>query len=138
MELKACPMDKSSLAFGGHLPYKNPGTAAFLAFFGGIFALPGLGHIYVRKVDAGLGILIGGFILYTVTFAIIISITSTRAYEAQYNPTGTESSLPISVMIIILGLVTGYIVLFIWQILNASSLVKRFNRLVKTTGTKPW
>ena len=28
------------------LPYKSPGTAALIAFIGGIFALPGLGHIY--------------------------------------------------------------------------------------------
>lgn len=137
MELKAHSADKSSSAIVGHLPYKNPSTTAFLAFFGGIFALPGLGHIYVRKVEMGIGILIGGFILYTVTFAIIISITSTRAYEAQYNPTGIEP-LPTSVVIIMLGLITGYIVLFTWQIFNARSMVNRFNRLVKTTGTIPW
>jgi len=46
------------------LPYKSPGTVALIAFIGGIFALPGIGHIYVGKVGRGIGILILGLILY--------------------------------------------------------------------------
>ncbi|MGE5821339.1 MAG: hypothetical protein ACM31M_01990 [Nitrososphaerota archaeon] len=120
------------------LPYKNPGTTALLAFIGGILALPGIGHIYVGKVGTGVGILIGGFILYALTFSIIISVTSTRAYEAQYSPTGNASPLPIDMMVAILVLVTGYTVLFIYQIITATRLANKFNRLTKTTGTNPW
>jgi TM2 domain-containing membrane protein YozV len=61
-------------------PYKSPGTAALLAFMGGIFALPGIGHIYVRKVGTGVVVLISGFTLYALAFAMIISVTSIRAY----------------------------------------------------------
>jgi uncharacterized membrane protein YvbJ len=39
------------------LPYKSPGTAALIAFIGGIFALLGLGHIFVGKIGKGFGIL---------------------------------------------------------------------------------
>lgn len=120
------------------LPYKNPGTTALLAFIGGILALPGIGHIYVGKVGTGVGILIGGFILYALTFSIIISVTSTRAYEAQYSPTGNASPLPIDMMVAILVLVTGYTVLFIYQIITATRLANKFNKLRKTTGTNPW
>jgi TM2 domain-containing membrane protein YozV len=120
------------------LPYKNPGTTALLAFIGGILALPGIGHIYVGKVGTGVGILIGGFILYALTFSIIISVTSTRAYEAQYSPTGNASPLPIDMMVAILVLVTGYTVLFIYQIITATRLANKFNKLTKTTGTNPW
>lgn len=146
VEIRNCPKcgmelalltDKPSSTFIEHVPNKNLGTAAFLAFIGGIFALPGLGHIYVRKVGMGIGILIGGFILYTLTFAIVISITSTRAYEAQNNPSGNEP-FPTNVMISILSLVIGYIILFIWQILNARCMAKKFNMLAKTTGKIPW
>ena len=120
------------------LPYKNPGTTALLAFSGGILALPGIGHIYVGKVGTGVGILIGGFILYALTFTIIISVTSKRAYEAQYSPTGIASPLPIDIMIAILVLVLGYTVLFICQIISATRLANKFNTLAKTTGTDPW
>jgi TM2 domain-containing membrane protein YozV len=121
-----------------NFPYKNPGTTALLAFIGGVIALPGIGHIYVGKVGMGVGILIGGFILYALTFSIIISVTSARAYEAQYSPTGNASPLPIDMIVAILVLVIGYTVLFIYQIITATRLANKFNRLSKTTGTNPW
>lgn len=145
-ELRNCPKCYAELkAYSAsqpssveHLPYKNPGTTALLAFIGGLLALPGIGHIYVGKVGTGIGILIGGFILYALTFGIIISVTSTRAYEAQYSPTGNASPLPIDMMVAILVLVIGYTVLFIYQIITATRLANKFNRLAKTTGTNPW
>lgn len=145
-ELRNCPKCYAELkAYSAsqpssveHLPYKNPGTTALLAFIGGLLALPGIGHIYVGKVGTGIGILIGGFILYALTFSIIISVTSTRAYEAQYSPTGNASPLPIDMMVAILVLVIGYTVLFIYQIITATRLANKFNRLAKTTGTNPW
>ena len=145
-ELRNCPKCYADLkAYSAsqpssveHLPNKNPGTTALLAFIGGILALPGIGHIYVGKVGTGVGILIGGFILYALTFSIIISVASTRAYEAQYSPTGNASPLPIDMMVAILVLVMGYTVLFIYQIITATRLANKFNRLAKTTGTNPW
>lgn len=145
-ELRNCPKCYADLkAYSAsqpssveHLPYKNPATTALLAFIGGILALPGIGHIYVGKVGTGVGILIGGFILYALTFSIIISVASTRAYEAQYSPTGNASPLPIDMMVAILVLVIGYTVLFIYQIITAIRLANKFNRLAKTTGTNPW
>lgn len=145
-ELRNCPKCYADLkAYSAsqpssveHLPYKNPATTALLAFIGGILALPGIGHIYVGKVGTGVGILIGGFILYALTFSIIISVASTRAYEAQYSPTGNASPLPIDMMVAILVLVICYTVLFIYQIITAIRLANKFNRLAKTTGTNPW
>src|SRR5215204_6305009 len=48
------------------LPYKSPGTAALIAFIGGIFALLGLGHIYIGNVGRGIGILISGIVIYAI------------------------------------------------------------------------
>jgi hypothetical protein len=98
------------------LPYKSPGTTALIAFLGGLFALPGLGHIYVGKVRRGIAILIGGFILYALIFLGIWFIP-----------------FPYSWVIII-----GYFILLIWQIFNARKYAKKFNELVKTTGKEPW
>ena len=145
-ELRNCPKCYADLKASSasqpssveDLPYKNPGTTALLAFIGGILALPGIGHIYVGKVGTGVGILIGGFILYALTFSIIISVTSARAYEAQYSPTGNASPLPTDMMVAILVLIIGYTVLFIYQIITATRLANKFNRLAKTTGTNPW
>jgi uncharacterized membrane protein len=86
----------------------------------------------------GVGILIGGFILYALIFSIIISVTSARAYEAQYSPTGNASPLPTDMIVAILILLIGYTVLFIYQIITATRLANKFNRLAKTTGTNPW
>ena len=49
------------------LPYKSPGTAALIALIGGIFSLPGIGHIYIGKVGKGIAILVVGFVLYIIT-----------------------------------------------------------------------
>ena len=57
-----------------HLPYKSPGTAALIAFIGGIFALLGLGHIFVGKIGKGFGILVSGFIIYVLFVIMTISL----------------------------------------------------------------
>jgi len=54
------------------LPYKSPGTTALIAFLGGLFALPGIGHMYVEKVRRGIIILIGGLVLYIVMIIPVI------------------------------------------------------------------
>lgn len=97
------------------LPYKNPGTAALIAFIGGIFALPGIGHIYVGKVGLGIGILILGLVLYVFSIIFIFIFP------------------PIALIISIV-----YLILFIWQISNTRKLAKRFNESVKATGKEPW
>jgi len=137
-DIKVGATRKLSSSIAEQLPYKNPGTAALIALVGGIFALPGIGHMYVGKVGIGIGILIMGFILYVLTFTIIISVTSTRAFEAQYTPTGNAPPLAIGVMIVILAIGITYLVLFIWQIFSARKLAKKFNELVKSTGKEPW
>lgn len=97
------------------LPYKSPGTAALIAFIGGIFGLQGIGHIYVGKIGKGIGILIGGIII-----AILLAITI----------------MTLTFVSVIFGI--AYLVLFIWQIFNARKLAKKFNESVKATGKEPW
>ena len=56
------------------LPYKSPGTAALIAFIGGIFALLGLGHIFVGKIGKRFGILVSGIIIYVLFVIMAISL----------------------------------------------------------------
>src|ERR687896_2059895 len=84
-EIKKCPKCKIDLIqIGGpthntpvvdQLPYKSPGTAALIAFIGGIFALLGLGHIYIGNVGRGIGILISGIVIYALFIIIILSFS---------------------------------------------------------------
>jgi TM2 domain-containing membrane protein YozV len=119
------------------LPYKSPGTAALIAFIGGIFALPGIGHIYVGKVGKGIGILILGIVLYVVTVIMIYSVGLVASLE-QNNSIATNNSSGEAAIGVMLIMSIAYIVLFIWQIFNARKLAKKFNETVRTTGKEPW
>ena len=119
------------------LPYKSPGTAALIAFIGGIFALPGIGHIYVGKVGRGIGILIFGLILYAIVIIMITSVGFLASLE-QPNSASEYASAGIGAIAMMLVFSIAYIVLFIWQIFNARKLAKKFNEVVKATGKEPW
>jgi hypothetical protein len=118
------------------LPYKSPGTAALIAFIGGIFALLGLGHIYIGNVGRGIGILISGIVIYTVLIITMIFSFFLQGllFLASGIPTiGIES---ISTIFVLVGI--AYFVLWIWQIFNARKRAKKFNEVVLTTGEEPW
>jgi hypothetical protein len=144
-EIKKCPKCKIDLIqIGGpthntpvvdQLPYKSPGTAALIAFIGGIFALLGLGHMYIGNVGRGIGILVSGIIIYVLFIIIIIfslSLQGLLFLGVDESPIGIEAIL----IIFVLGI--AYFVLWIWQIFNARKLAKKFNESVRITGKEPW
>ena len=108
-----------------------------IAFIGGIFALPGIGHIYVGKVGRGIGILIFGLILYAIVIVMITSVSFLTSLE-QPSRASEYASAGIGAIGMMLLFSIAYIVLFIWQIFNARKLAKKFNEMVKTTGKEPW
>lgn len=125
------------------LPYKSPGTTALIAFLGGLFALPGIGHMYIGKVRKGIIILIGGLILYIVAIIPAIMMISYQEFLSTQNMYSSDIInydagvwLQIVLLMSIFGI--GYVVLFIWQIFNARKLAKKFNEEVRTTGKEPW
>jgi TM2 domain-containing membrane protein YozV len=125
------------------LPYKSPGTTALIAFLGGLFALPGIGHMYLGRVRRGMIILIRGLILYVLMIIPAIMAFSFQGFPSTQNMFSSETTTDIPrvwLQIISLMLVLGiaYIALFIWQILDATKLAKKFNEIVKTTHKEPW
>jgi hypothetical protein len=127
------PLRNSSVV--DQLPYKSPGTAALIAFIGGIFALPGLGHIYIGNVGRGIGILISGIIIYalfTITMIFSFSLQGFLFLAAYKPPIGFESLF----ILFVLGI--AYFVLWIWQIFNARKRAKKFNKSIRTAGKEPW
>ena len=123
------------------LPYKSPGTTALIAFLGGLFALPGIGHMYVGKVKKGIVILIGGLILYALVIVMIMSAISFQQFlsseiSSEITTNNTAIWLQIAVLMFVFGI--AYIALLIWQIFDARKLAKKFNESVKATGKEPW
>ena len=120
------------------LPYKSPGTAALIAFIGGIFALLGLGHIFVGKIGKGFGILVSGIIIYVLFVIMAISLPGMLLLGLVESSTG-DASISGIIFIIMFFLGIAYLVLWISQIFNAKKLAKKFNELVRTNGGKePW
>ena len=120
------------------LPYKSPGTAALIAFIGGIFALLGLGHIFVGKIGKGFGILVSGIIIYVLFVIMAVSLPGMLLLSLVESSSGDAGSGGmIFIIVFILGI--AYLVFWIWQIFNARKLAKKFNELVRTNGGKePW
>ena len=120
------------------LPYKSPGTAALIAFIGGIFALLGLGHIFVGKIGKGFGILVSGIIIYVLFVIMAISLPGILLLGLFESSTGDAGSgRIIFIVMFILGI--AYLVLWIWQIFNARKLARKFNELVRINdGKEPW
>jgi hypothetical protein len=120
------------------LPYKSPGTAALIAFIGGIFALLGLGHIFVGKIGKGFGILVSGIIIYVLFVIMAISLPGILLLGLVESSTGDAGSGEMMLIIMfILGI--AYLILWIWQIFNARKLAKKFNELVRINdGKEPW
>jgi predicted RNA-binding Zn-ribbon protein involved in translation (DUF1610 family) len=116
-----------------YVPYKSPGTAALLAFLGGIFGILGIGHFYAGKIGRGFIILIFGVIL-----AGSVAVSSISILAMQSNSIGNESSG--GGFAIAIGLFSGvvYFILFIWQIFSARGLAKKYNSLSRTLGKEPW
>lgn len=128
----------SNTSIVDQLPYKSPGTAALIAFIGGIFALLGLGHIFVGKIGKGFGILVSGIIIYVLFVIMAVSLPGMLLLGLVESSSGDAGS---GVMIFIIMFILGiaYLVFWIWQIFNARKLAKKFNELVRTKGGKePW
>ena len=130
------PISNTSIV--DQLPYKSPGTAALIAFIGGIFTLLGLGHIFIGKIGKGFGILVSGIIIYVLFVIMAISLPVMLLFGLVESFTGYAGSGGI-IFIIMFILGIAYLVLWIWQIFNAKKLAKKFNELVRTNGGKePW
>ena len=92
--------------------WKSDTTTLLLAIILGLFALSGIGHLYLGKIGRGVGILIGGIILYAVGIVTLM--------------------FGVGVVLII-----GYLVLFIWQIIDSRRLCREYNDYYEDYGQEP-
>ncbi len=93
--------------------HKSERATLVLAVVLGLFGLSGIGHIYLGKLQRGLCILVGSFLLAVVGVATI----------------------PLFVGIVLL--IVAFII-FIWHIFNARNLCRQYNDQLARTGAPPW
>jgi hypothetical protein len=92
--------------------WKSDSTTLLLAIILGLFGLSGIGHLYLGMIGRGVGILIGGIILYAVGIVTLM--------------------FGVGVVLII-----GYLVLFIWQIIDSRRLCREYNDYYEDYGQEP-
>jgi uncharacterized membrane protein YdbT with pleckstrin-like domain len=92
--------------------YKSESTTLVLAIVLGLFGISGVGHIYLGKVGKGIAILIVNIVLAIIGGATII--------------------IGIGIIFLII-----YLVIFIWQIVDARSLCQYYNSHIREKGKRP-
>ena len=92
--------------------WKSDSTTLLLAIILGLFGLSGIGHLYLGMIGRGVGILIGGIILYAVGIVTLM--------------------FGVGVVLII-----GYLVMFIWQIIDSRRLCREYNDYYEDYGQEP-
>jgi len=100
---------------------KSVGGAVTLALILPFLGFYGIGHLYLERIGRGLAILFGDWAI------------STGAFVFLFVGFVFPGFLVLSGIFFLVSFV-----LFIWQILDASSLAKEWNRHVAETGQKPW
>lgn len=102
--------------------YKSEGTTTVLSLLG-LIGILGVGHMYVGKTSKGVCLLIAGLII------MLIIVTLAAAWSNISNC--YECGIPVEEGFAVLGFLAGlgiaYLVLFIWQILNARKLCREYN-----------
>lgn len=96
--------------------WKSESVTLLLSILLGLFGIQGVGHMYVGKIGKGIVILIGSIVL----FIIAIALTVTGI--------GAIIGIPLIIM---------YIVMFIWQILDARKLCQQYNEHLERRGRPP-
>jgi hypothetical protein len=92
--------------------WKSDSTTLLLAIILGLFGLSGIGHLYLGMIGRGVGILIAGIVLWVVGVVTIM--------------------FGVGVVLII-----GYLVLFIWQIIDSRRLCREYNDYYEDHGEEP-
>ena len=130
--------------------YKSESATLVLSIVVGLFGIMGVGHLYIGKIRRGIIIMVIGFSLWTVVIIPFLflgigdeleqSITEDIEF-LQYSdnlPQKDTTVVLIGFMIAAVAVSIGYLVLFIWQILDSRKLCKRYNQYLEQEGKPLW
>ncbi len=96
---------------------KDRGTTLVLAILLGLFGFYGMGHIYLGRAARGVAFLLTDWAVSIVGVVFMF----------------TAILWPVGVMFFLVS-----VGLFFWQILDADSLVRHYNKVLEETGNVPW
>lgn len=95
-----------------------------LAIVPALFGVYGIGHLYVGRVGRGLVILLGQWLVAVIAVALLV---------AGFLSPATSTLIALAFLFFAASLA-----LMLWQIFDAVSLARRWNRHVAQMGERPW
>ncbi len=96
---------------------KDRGVTLLLAILVGLIGFYGIGHVYLGRITRGVAILITDFVF---TIIVIVSLVTFVLWP----------------LAVVFGLAS--LGLFVWQVIDANSLVNKYNKALEETGKSPW
>ncbi len=107
---------------------KSEGIALLLAIL-----LPGAGHLYAGKIIKGVAILLTFFAVTIITYLAWFVAFNTAVFTSDWSSGSIPSFI---VFTVIMGIVL--MIIWIYQLVDAYSVTKRFNAELMATGREPW
>jgi len=101
------------------LSFKNEKTAVLLAALPGLL-LMGVGHFYLVRVARGLMFLVVGIVTGVFFFVAVFG----AFFSASFLVAAVAGSVRL--------------ILWIWQVIDARRLTKKYNQFLENTGKPPW
>lgn len=103
--------------------HKDTGVALILALVLGLFALMGIGQIYVGRTARGIAILLGGLLIEGLAVSLVFA---------------SFFGGPVAGLFTIAIVSLADLAYYLWQAYDAYDLVQQYNRAVDATGRVPW
>lgn len=130
--------------------YKSESAILVLSIVVGLFGIMGVGHLYVGKIRRGIIVMVIGFSLWTVVFIPFLFLGIDNEIEQsitedleflQYSdrvPQKDTTAVLIGFVIAAVSVSIGYLVLYVWQILDSRRLCKRYNQHLEQEEKPLW
>ena len=136
--------------YRGYTKYKSEGTSLVLSLFCGLFGFLGISHRYVGTIGKSIGLPYAGWTLLILSLlgyiplmseAIMKSInpqnqsyySGVMPYITMTNSLGLVNSVILYIVLLVIVPI-AYLVLFIWQIIDARKETRKFNEFMDRTG----
>ena len=104
---------------------KNEEVTLILSVVLGLVSLQGIGHMYVRRIARGTGILVLSLLISALSISFVTGIIP-------------KETIPNTVLAFFLPiLVSGYLMLYVFQILDSHRLCVSYNQYVIEHGKRP-
>jgi hypothetical protein len=134
-----------------HHQYKSESTTLILSVMFGLFGIMGIGHIYIGKIKRGLASMMIGFTLWMVVIIPFALLGVYDDFDEGFMLNDIESvdysdgEVANNGMVVLLGFMAafvivfvGYVILYVWQILDSRKLCKAYNLHLEEHGTSLW